>query len=373
MDTSGSLVMLLSSDANISTHPDNQQSDFVVSLAHEITLDGSWTVSLSQLYYPLPFNGALPETHVYYTLVWSMSTSLQDAPKQKITELCLRTFDKPKDDQYQIEILGELPVTGVIENERSQYKTFYGSVTLKPKSHVSTQKLGDELAELIEADVNRRQVEELKNYVKNFGKLRVFFQSEKSPFNRFRNLLCNQGVVFAYVLGSPLLAQILGLNYEKVVFKGYKLSQRDYVAKEHLQTFVKPTFYALLNGTPKKCLTVENAMYLYADVVDLQNVNDMLLPLLAVIPVRSVGFYEPARLTPKRVCRSVINRIHISIRTSKGELFPFFNDSTTVCTIRFDRTNALLYKTVRPYQELVVSDNEPKRSDDVASKQFVAQ
>ena len=370
MYASSPFVMTMSSDSNLSTHPNNQQADFVVSLAQEIVLDGSWSASLTQLIHPPPFSGGIPDTYVYYTLVIGMSTSLGRAPHDKVSELRLCTFnDKQLVEKYRIDVLGDFPEMTEIPNMIGQsrfYKPFRGAVKLSSRQFTSAKKLGDELSELIEADVTMRiQKRNIDMQIlKPFSNPKVFYQSGVKGLKV--DLVSNVGVLYAYVLDSPLIADLLGLHHKKITFKEYSLSPRDRIAKEHVETFIEPTFYALLNGKPKNLLTLENTMYLYVDVVDFQHVNNMRLPLLATIPIRPNCIYEPTRITPRSVNQSVISRMRVRICTSKSNLVPFFNDLPTVCTIRFERTDVPLYKMVPTHYVAAIVDDATSQPDKYA-------
>lgn len=138
-----------------------------------------------------------------------------------------------------------------------------------------------------------------------------------------------------------------GKGYFKFVYTGGKMK---YWVKLHPKLayalgFVRAPFFKYLLGFEEKShlpchlLAQRTQMYVYADLVELQHVGNVMAPLLriCVTSQESAASHSERYIKPYYlpVCKNRIELIHIQVRTHTGDIFPFPTGAPLIIKLHF--------------------------------------
>jgi hypothetical protein len=350
------------------THPGNKQCDYTVCLSKDLMLKGNWSVSLSQITYPKPYDDIIPDTYVHWIFVengdpdpFSGDNKFHDAFFQ------LDTY--PLDDKLKKYMLKNVvewpkwPPEIKIKKNPPTFITKQGCFLFKSRKFVDMFELGDALSEEIRNSV-------LEKYpVETDGKRR-FNIVYKRELARGFDCVSTHGVILLFLRDNPLLAKLLRMIYREVNFESFDLCERD-LSAQLVGAYRPPKFYYLVDSfsavrsdlpIPPPFDVKSNLLYLYTDFIECQHVGNVMAPLLSCIRLNNKGeggSHSPSIRIPKRVTKSSIKTIRMLLLNDKGELFQFDDTkSPVVCQLHFKKQTEVIYKAVENISNAETSKEE---------------
>ena len=262
----------LLSDSSMNMFPSNKQSEFTVRLDHPIKIDvESWEVALVEIATPSEVLNITEENN-YFFLTFLDQSSLRRVGNQNITDIC-----SSKNGCYNFKL------------------------TMPTGNYESHEYLA----------------EEMQNSIDNFEKgiLKKFNAHITMTYDhlsqRFKISAQNERLV--RLLFPKQFAQILGLDSS---FVEKPIGNEQNVFK----------FNAKLNYNFSN-------FYVYSDIASFTFIGDTVAPILRVVPFQSKSdsyfFYKEFKtLHYVSVSKSIVDQVHITLKTENGMIVPFVTGKT---------------------------------------------
>lgn len=318
MDPKATFTLVLPSNSNMHSHPDNRPGDYTVRLSHPITLTGDWDVALANIHYPPNWFDFREKANVN----WIFSRHRISTPLSELGQ-CVKVVYDPNANKFEVTIL----------EQDWQYGTdvVHGSCIVWPGHYESVQDIGAHLCKMVEDGIKLAKKQ-----------TRVSFHFDHDT--RAGMIHTEEGSLFLFT-DKQHLALMLGQAYAKIVPRESRPTVPQPTTEDVTVPGVPipiPDIY-MLTGPGKSRFAKIDSVYVYSDIVENQRIGDTEAPLLGIIPVQKKNNEEkqffvlnPPAYLP--VNKSEIDEVGIALRTARGEPIPFPKfSSNVICTLQFRR------------------------------------
>lgn len=315
-------LITLPSNSNMSTNPNNEQSNFTVKLASPLNLEGDWEAALVSLQYTPNWLTIHRSLNLAIFIVKHEGSDGRRPDLQTHQSLKhIAGFTKAA------ELLGKHGLKPMQIQEQLPPNTILRLATLVPKYFESIEELGGQICKVFNEACSGDDVKLLYefDYVTKRG----------------RFIVKGADIMIA-VENYLFLGEMLGHSMTWV-----KCDQcADYT--QRVVTTSPHYFILQLTGHKEPKMPRVNSFWIYTNITQYQQVGDAKAPLLSIIPAKK-GNGVRVHYTVNPVHFLALNRNHIpeisiQITDDRGKKIPFIvgpNEDNLVCCLRFRRRKAL--------------------------------
>lgn len=338
-------VVVLPSNSNLDTHPNNKPADYTVRLETPIELASGddWEVAIMSAQYPHNWynyqenatllivchsndgystatnqSGNATDTEALKTLKFDILNDMNKDPNSADTMIaCVKVWGvynvaTKNGNKFKT---SDVILNGKNSNERHRFMVY--GVRLGKAHYDTVEALGNKVVSLFNKYGNGTTK---LSFHYNPGSCRCEFRSDEPVV-----MLAN----------NAYFGKMLGLNQRKIDAP-QQLHMRAELAAE-----IGKWYHVDLQADKAPQWVTNSALYVYTDIIEYQRVGNTRAPLLGIIPVTSNygnqavhWVFNPQ--TYVRTNRVRIPEIRIVIKTQRGEPLPFPADSEPViCSLRF--------------------------------------